>query len=105
MLEEVGGLHKFMGWNRSLLTVRVHVQIPESSIDELQDSGGYQMVSLLKLATITEVNTPVGQLCYHYMAMCDRMEFNFSHLMIIQKLVSCDKGLTLWSSYELSNRS
>jgi len=38
VLEAAGGLHKFMGWNRSLLT----------------DSGGFQMVSLLKLAEITE---------------------------------------------------
>ncbi|XP_030021491.1 queuine tRNA-ribosyltransferase catalytic subunit [Manduca sexta] len=38
ILEKVGGLHKFMGWNRALLT----------------DSGGFQMVSLLKLAEITE---------------------------------------------------
>jgi queuine tRNA-ribosyltransferase len=38
VLERVGGLHKFMGWNRALLT----------------DSGGFQMVSLLKLAEITE---------------------------------------------------
>ena len=38
VLEQAGGLHKFMGWNRSLLT----------------DSGGFQMVSLLKLAEITE---------------------------------------------------
>jgi len=33
-----GGLHKFMGWDRNILT----------------DSGGFQMVSLLKLAEITE---------------------------------------------------
>jgi len=38
VLEQAGGLHTFMGWNRSLLT----------------DSGGFQMVSLLKLAEITE---------------------------------------------------
>jgi len=38
VLEQAGGLHRFMGWNRSLLT----------------DSGGFQMVSLLKLAEITE---------------------------------------------------
>ncbi|KAI5641585.1 queuine tRNA-ribosyltransferase domain-containing protein [Phthorimaea operculella] len=38
VLKKVGGLHKFMGWNRALLT----------------DSGGFQMVSLLKLAEITE---------------------------------------------------
>jgi queuine/archaeosine tRNA-ribosyltransferase len=33
-----GGLHDFMGWDRNILT----------------DSGGFQMVSLLKLAEITE---------------------------------------------------
>ncbi|ORX78979.1 Queuine tRNA-ribosyltransferase [Basidiobolus meristosporus CBS 931.73] len=38
LLDEVGGLHKFMKWNRGLLT----------------DSGGFQMVSLLHLAEITE---------------------------------------------------
>lgn len=38
ILRKAGGLHKFMGWNRGLLT----------------DSGGFQMVSLLKLARITE---------------------------------------------------
>lgn len=38
VISKAGGLHKFMGWNRCLLT----------------DSGGFQMVSLLKLATITE---------------------------------------------------
>ncbi|PVV03849.1 hypothetical protein BB560_001661 [Smittium megazygosporum] len=38
IMEKAGGLHKFMGWNRGLLT----------------DSGGFQMVSLLKLANITE---------------------------------------------------
>lgn len=39
VLRKAGGLHKFMGWKRALLT----------------DSGGFQMVSLLKLAEITEV--------------------------------------------------
>ncbi|ESW08272.1 hypothetical protein PHAVU_009G033100 [Phaseolus vulgaris] len=38
LLDEVGGLHKFMNWQRGLLT----------------DSGGFQMVSLLHLADITE---------------------------------------------------
>ncbi|KAI9501838.1 Queuine tRNA-ribosyltransferase catalytic subunit 1 [Coemansia spiralis] len=38
LLEKAGGLHRFMAWNRGLLT----------------DSGGFQMVSLLKLANITE---------------------------------------------------
>lgn len=35
---ELGGLHRFMSWNKNILT----------------DSGGFQMVSLLKLAEITE---------------------------------------------------
>lgn len=38
ILQKAGGLHKFMNWNRALLT----------------DSGGFQMVSLLQLAKITE---------------------------------------------------
>ncbi|XP_055606690.1 queuine tRNA-ribosyltransferase catalytic subunit-like [Uranotaenia lowii] len=38
ILEKAGGLHEFMGWPRALLT----------------DSGGFQMVSLLQLAEITE---------------------------------------------------
>lgn len=37
-LKKAGGLHKFMSWPRALLT----------------DSGGFQMVSLLKLAEINE---------------------------------------------------
>lgn len=38
LLAEIGGLHPFMNWDRNLLT----------------DSGGFQMVSLLELAEITE---------------------------------------------------
>ncbi|KAJ9139340.1 Queuine tRNA-ribosyltransferase catalytic subunit 1 [Coniochaeta hoffmannii] len=38
VLDAVGGAHAFQGWNHNLLT----------------DSGGFQMVSLLKLANITE---------------------------------------------------
>lgn len=38
IISEFGGLHKFMNWKNNLLT----------------DSGGFQMVSLLKLANITE---------------------------------------------------
>lgn len=38
ILKKAGGLHKFMSWDRALLT----------------DSGGFQMVSLLQLAEITE---------------------------------------------------
>ncbi|CAA6664369.1 unnamed protein product [Spirodela intermedia] len=38
LIDDMGGLHKFMNWDRALLT----------------DSGGFQMVSLLHLADITE---------------------------------------------------
>lgn len=38
LIDELGGLHSFMNWKNNLLT----------------DSGGFQMVSLLKLAEITE---------------------------------------------------
>lgn len=37
-MQKAGGLHNFMNWKRALLT----------------DSGGFQMVSLLELANITE---------------------------------------------------
>lgn len=39
LIADLGGLHKFMNWKNNLLT----------------DSGGFQMVSLLKLAEITEM--------------------------------------------------
>jgi tRNA-guanine transglycosylase len=38
LVAEMGGLHKFMNWKNNLLT----------------DSGGFQMVSLIELATLTE---------------------------------------------------
>lgn len=38
VLDEVGGAHALQGWNRNILT----------------DSGGFQMVSLLELAEVTE---------------------------------------------------
>lgn len=38
LLKEMGGLHSFMHWDGGLLT----------------DSGGFQMVSLLKLSHVTE---------------------------------------------------
>ena len=40
LLEELGGLHKFMNWPRNILT----------------DSGGFQMVSLLELGAVTSHN-------------------------------------------------
>ena len=41
VMNEAGGLHNFMDWDRALLT----------------DSGGFQMVSLIKLTTLTEQGT------------------------------------------------
>eukprot|EP00455_Lapot_gusevi_P055698 TRINITY_DN9097_c0_g1_i1.p1 TRINITY_DN9097_c0_g1~~TRINITY_DN9097_c0_g1_i1.p1 ORF type:complete len:470 (-),score=68.03 TRINITY_DN9097_c0_g1_i1:91-1428(-) len=38
LLDDLGGLHKFMNWKRNILT----------------DSGGFQMVSLLELSQVTE---------------------------------------------------
>ena len=38
LIDDLGGLHKFMNWNNNLLT----------------DSGGFQMVSLVDIAEITE---------------------------------------------------
>jgi queuine tRNA-ribosyltransferase len=40
LLEELGGLHKFMNWPRNILT----------------DSGGFQMVSLLELGAVKSHN-------------------------------------------------
>lgn len=62
-MNNVGGLHKFMNWKRNILT----------------DSGGFQMVSLLKLANITEVFFYIFlMLIYFYEYF--RMEFCFNPL-------------------------
>jgi tRNA-guanine family transglycosylase len=44
-MDEMGGLHRFMNWRHGLLT----------------DSGGFQMVSLLKLANITEARLYINE--------------------------------------------
>ncbi|CAH1117969.1 unnamed protein product [Phaedon cochleariae] len=49
ILKRAGGLHKFMNWDKPLLT----------------DSGGFQMVSLLKLAEITEEGVKFQSLNEH----------------------------------------
>ncbi|XP_031557109.1 queuine tRNA-ribosyltransferase catalytic subunit 1-like [Actinia tenebrosa] len=48
ILEQAGGLHKFMNWKRALLT----------------DSGGFQMVSLIKLSEMTEVREEENCKCH-----------------------------------------
>jgi queuine tRNA-ribosyltransferase len=55
-LNEAGGAHKFQGWNKNLLTVRVPATRAQYIDDEdfSQDSGGFQLVSLSKFTTITE---------------------------------------------------
>jgi queuine tRNA-ribosyltransferase catalytic subunit len=57
VLNEAGGAHKFQGWNGNLLTVCVlkvnHVH-PIFTSPVIQDSGGFQLVSLSKFTTITE---------------------------------------------------
>ena len=57
VLKEVGGAHKFQGWNHNLLTVvRLARFICTSCLTrfQLQDSGGFQLVSLSKFTQITE---------------------------------------------------
>jgi len=68
-LEAVGGLHNFMNWKRALLT----------------DSGGFQMVSLLKLAQITEEGVK-------FTSPYDNSEMNMTpeHSMEIQTAIGAD---------------
>lgn len=74
VLKQAGGLHKFMAWPRSVLTVRcvhkflffldfspqlslVHAHAGHALLGLIfkhQDSGGFQMVSLLTLSEVTE---------------------------------------------------
>lgn len=55
VLDAVGGAHKFQGWNHNLLTDSGgYVLIPATSISHANKAFSFQMVSLLKLATITE---------------------------------------------------
>ncbi len=53
---EEGGLHEFMGWDRNILT----------------DSGGFQMVSLLKLAEITEEGVAFENPYSDKQVLCDK---------------------------------
>jgi queuine/archaeosine tRNA-ribosyltransferase len=56
VLKAAGGAHKFQGWKRNLLTVRVPACEGRAQDEhiECQDSGGFQLVSLSKFTTITE---------------------------------------------------
>lgn len=70
LLKKAGGLHKFMSWNRAILT----------------DTGGFQMVSLLNLAQVTEdgvkFRSPYGGKTY--------TEFNFKdYYQIIDFYLFC----------------
>lgn len=75
MIVKAGGLHKFMNWNRALLT----------------DSGGFQMVSLLKLAEITEEGVKFQSpydgefwyICGRLLALCFSVKFVFIKLLIV----------------------
>ncbi|KAG6857686.1 hypothetical protein H0H87_004102 [Tephrocybe sp. NHM501043] len=53
VLKAAGGAHKFQGWKRNLLTVRSLIWIC-LCLMQVQDSGGFQLVSLSKFTTITE---------------------------------------------------
>lgn len=58
VLTAAGGAHKFQGWNRNLLTVRVPQSYGKYLLNAFrvltQDSGGFQLVSLSKFTTISE---------------------------------------------------
>lgn len=57
ILDAIGGAHKLQGWNHNLLTDSGGYVLVKHSIGNkciLTDHGSFQMVSLLKLATITE---------------------------------------------------
>ena len=58
VMHAMGGLHKFMNWNRGQKKPFLRSIISPLTffcLGLLTDSGGFQMVSLLKLAEITEV--------------------------------------------------
>ncbi|KIM29795.1 hypothetical protein M408DRAFT_328618 [Serendipita vermifera MAFF 305830] len=56
VLQKAGGAHAFQGWRRNLLTVFVPsiFSPPINSNDAVQDSGGFQLVSLSSFTEITE---------------------------------------------------
>lgn len=70
ILHKAGGLHKFMNWDRNLLT----------------DSGGFQMVSLLKLAEITEEGVKFQSLNEHK----DEVMLTPEHSIEIQNAIGAD---------------
>ncbi|XP_050306850.1 queuine tRNA-ribosyltransferase catalytic subunit [Anthonomus grandis grandis] len=70
ILKKAGGLHKFMNWNGNLLT----------------DSGGFQMVSLLKLAEITEEGVKFQSLNEHK----DEVMLTPEHSIEIQNAIGAD---------------
>ncbi|XP_066253782.1 queuine tRNA-ribosyltransferase catalytic subunit isoform X2 [Euwallacea similis] len=70
VLRKAGGLHKFMNWDRNLLT----------------DSGGFQMVSLLKLAEITEEGVKFQSLNEHK----DEVMLTPEHSIEIQNAIGAD---------------
>ncbi|XP_066138473.1 queuine tRNA-ribosyltransferase catalytic subunit isoform X2 [Euwallacea fornicatus] len=70
VLRKAGGLHKFMNWDQNLLT----------------DSGGFQMVSLLKLAEITEEGVKFQSLNEHK----DEVMLTPEHSIEIQNAIGAD---------------
>lgn len=59
ILQEACGAHKFQGWRKNLLTVRlkssrIEIQRFTDIMCSRKDSGGFQLVSLSKFTQITE---------------------------------------------------
>ncbi|KAG6784305.1 hypothetical protein POTOM_009996 [Populus tomentosa] len=82
LIDELGGLHKFMNWPRAMLT----------------DSGGFQMVSLLHLADITEKGVT-----FQYTAVL--VLFNQGFIFLVQSPVDGKPMLlTPEESIQIQNR-
>jgi queuine tRNA-ribosyltransferase len=86
-MERLGGLHKFMNWKRGMLT----------------DSGGFQMVSLLKLAQITEVQDGVVVCLFcSYFSLSGGCELLVSPRRLANAAHSRGAGQSLSLCYRLS---
>jgi queuine tRNA-ribosyltransferase len=68
-LERAGGLHRFMGWNRSILT----------------DSGGYQVFSLAKIRKITDAGVD-----FRSVIDGEKMHFDPETVMDIERKIGAD---------------
>ena len=83
LVDELGGLHQFMGWNRPILT----------------DSGGFQLFSLAKLTKITETGAT-----FRSHIDGSKMELTPERSVEIQELLGSDIAMVLDHLIELPSR-